>query len=88
MHRHVTHSRLHADFRQFTEATLSFFRDILPREWEAIADSVTENFRVITHHRYRMVGQEKEAFSPLPQGATAESESGPTTGRIQDSEYT
>ena len=56
MHRHMTHSRLHADFRQFTEATLSFFRDILPREWEAIADSVTENFRVIIHHRYRMVG--------------------------------
>ncbi len=28
----------------------------LPREWEAIAESVTDSFRVITHDGYRMVG--------------------------------
>ena len=56
MHRHVTHNRFHADFRQFTEAIFRFFDDTLPREWEAIAESVTDSFRVITHDGYRMVG--------------------------------
>ena len=48
MHRHVTHNRLRAVF--------SFFTATLPREREAIADSVTDSFRVITHARYRIVG--------------------------------
>ncbi len=56
MHRHVTHNRFHADFRQFTEAVFRFFDETLPREWEAIAESVTDSFRVITHDGYRMVG--------------------------------
>ncbi len=33
------------------------FRDgTLPREWAAIAESVTDGFRVITPYGYRMVG--------------------------------
>jgi len=56
MHRHVTHNRFHADLRQFTEAIFHFFDETLPREWEAIAESVTDSFRVITHDRYRLVG--------------------------------
>ena len=56
MHRHVRRNRFHADFRQFTEAIFRFFNETLPREREAFADAVTDNFRVITHDGYRMVG--------------------------------
>ena len=88
MRRHVTHSRLHADFRQFTEAVFSFFTDTLPREREAVADSVTDSFRAVTHDRCRMAGQGKEALPPLPQGTAAAGEPGPKTGRIQFTEVT
>jgi len=56
MHRHVRRNRFHADLRQFTEAIFRFFDETLPREWEAIAESFTDSFRVITHDGYRMVG--------------------------------
>jgi len=54
MHRHARRNRFHADLRQFTGAVLHFFDGTLPREWEAIAESVTDSFRVITHDGYRM----------------------------------
>ncbi len=56
MHRHVRRNRFHADFRQFTGAIFRFPDGTLPREWEAIAESVTDSFRVITHDGYRMAG--------------------------------
>ena len=56
MHRHVTHNRFHSDFRQFTEAIFAFFNETLPKEWETIADVVTDNFRVITHDDHRIIG--------------------------------
>ena len=55
MHRRVTHNRFHADFRQFTEAIFEFFNETLPREWEEIADVVTDNFRVVTHDGHRVI---------------------------------
>jgi len=54
MHRHVRRNRFHADLRRFTGAILRFFDGTLPREREAIAESVTGSFRVITHDGYRM----------------------------------
>ncbi len=57
MHRHVRRNRFHADLRQFTGAIFRFFDDTPPREREAIAESVTDSFRVITHDGHRMVGQ-------------------------------
>ncbi len=56
MHRHVTRDRFHADPRRFTEAIFRFFDETLPREWEAIAESVTGSFRVVTHDGHRMAG--------------------------------
>ncbi len=56
MHRHVTRDRFHADPRRFTGAILRFLNDTLPREREAIAESVTDSFRVVTHDGYRMAG--------------------------------
>jgi len=54
MHRHVRRNRFHADLRQFTGAIFRFFDGTRPREREAIAESVTDSFRVITHDGYRM----------------------------------
>ena len=47
---------LHSVFRQFTEAIFAFFNETLPKEWETIADVVTDNFRVITHDDHRIIG--------------------------------
>jgi len=54
MRRHVRRNRFHADLRRFTWAIFRFFDGTLPREREAIAESVTGSFRVITHDGYRM----------------------------------
>ncbi len=56
-HRHVRRDRLHADPRRFTGAVLRFPDGALPREREAIAESVTGGFRVVTHDGHRMAGQ-------------------------------
>ncbi len=56
MHRHVRRDRLHADPRRFTGTILRFPDGVLPREREAIAESVTGGFRVVTHDGYRMAG--------------------------------
>jgi len=50
----VTRNRFHADPRRFTGAVLRFPDGTLPREREAIAESVTGGLRVITHDGYRM----------------------------------
>lgn len=54
MHHHVTHNRFHAGFWQFTEAILGFFNETPSGDWERIAESVTDSFRVIIHDGYRM----------------------------------
>jgi len=68
MHRHVTRNRFHADLRQFTEAIFRFFDGTLPREWEAIAESVTDSFRVITHDGYRMAAWPPARLRPCGGG--------------------
>ncbi len=55
-HRHVRRDRFHADLRRFAGAILRFRDGTLPREREAIAESVTGGFRVVTHDGHRMVG--------------------------------
>ena len=56
MHRHVTHNRSHANFRQFTEAIEVLFDESLPQSREKFRTTVTDNFRVITHYGCRMIG--------------------------------
>jgi len=48
------HNRFHADLRQYTGAIFRFLDGTLPREREAIAESVTGSSRLITHDGYRM----------------------------------
>ena len=55
MHKWVTHNRHYATFNQFTEAILGFFRKTLPNKWREFTDTVTDNFRIISLKKYKVV---------------------------------
>ena len=55
MHRNVTHNKCYATCAQFTDATLAFLREKVPRNWPDLCDSVTDNFRVINPKDFRIV---------------------------------
>ena len=45
-HRHITHNKCYASFRDFSIAMLTFLRcDDVPRNWDTYCDRVTDNFR-------------------------------------------
>ena len=56
MHRPVTHNRFHLDFRRFTEAVDGFFDKTFPRIRKQATETVTDNFRVITHDEHCLIG--------------------------------
>lgn len=55
MHKWVTHNRHYDTFNQFTEAILRFFRKTLPDNWKAFRDTVSDNFRVVSLKKYRVI---------------------------------
>ncbi len=55
MHREVTHNSFYASFALFTEAIDDFFRRRLPREWTTWRDTITDNFRIISHKDFRVL---------------------------------
>jgi hypothetical protein len=55
MHRNVTHNKCYATCQQFADATLGFLREIVPRNWANLCDSVTDNFRVINPKDFRVM---------------------------------
>ena len=55
MHRNVTHNKCYATCAQFADATLSFLREKVPRNWADLCDSVTDNFRVINPKDFRVM---------------------------------
>ena len=55
MHKHLTHNKTYATYRQFTEATLGFLRQTVPKNWQQFCDSVTDNFRVISPKDFRVL---------------------------------
>jgi len=55
MHRHTTHNRCHATFKDFSAALLSFLREAVPRNWQAYCDDVTDNFRIIDPKNFRVL---------------------------------
>jgi len=55
MHRHITHNKCYATFRDFSAAMLNFLRENVPRNWHAYCDQVTDNFRVIDPTEFRIV---------------------------------
>ena len=56
MHREVTHNTYYATFAQFTEAIDNFFAERLPKEWYDWRDTITDNFRIISHKNFRVLG--------------------------------
>jgi transposase len=55
MHRNVTHNKCYATCAQFADATLSFLREQVPRNWTNFCDSVTDNFRIIRPSDFRLM---------------------------------
>jgi len=55
MHRHTTHNKCYATFKEFSLAMLDFLREEVPRNWHAWCDEVTDNFRVISPKDFRVM---------------------------------
>jgi hypothetical protein len=55
MHRHITHNKCYATFKDFSTAMLSFLRDDVPANWSAYCDQVTDNFRIINPTEFRII---------------------------------
>ncbi len=56
MHAHVTHNRFYPTQQQFAQAIIKFLREIIPKNWREFRDKVTDNFRIITHQEFRVLG--------------------------------
>ena len=56
MHRGATHNSFHPTFALFTEAIDHVFARRPPREWTIRRDTITDNFRVIPHQEFRVLG--------------------------------
>jgi len=55
MHRHITHNKRYATFKDFITAMLTFLRDDMPKNWRTYCDQVTDNFRVINRTEFRII---------------------------------
>ena len=55
MHRHCTHNKCYAGFKDFTRVVLTFLREKVPRNWHVYCDQVTDNFRVIDPADFRVL---------------------------------
>jgi len=75
MRRHVTHNRFQADFRELTAAIFGLLGETLSREREAIAETVTDGFRVVT--RDRSLSDNDRRAGPSASDDAATPESGP-----------
>ena len=55
MHKHLTHNKTYATYREFAEAALDFLRKKVPKCWPEFCDSVTDNFCVINPKDFRVL---------------------------------
>ncbi len=55
MHREVTHNKCYATFDEFAAAIGDFFAETIPKRWKEFRDTVTDNFRVISHQDFRVL---------------------------------
>ena len=55
MHRHITHNKCYASFKEFSIAMLNSPRDGVPGNWRTYCDEVTDNFRVIDPKEFRII---------------------------------
>jgi transposase len=57
MHRHCTHNKCYAGFKDFSRAILSILRERVPRNWRVYCDEVTDSFRVIDPADFRVLAE-------------------------------
>ena len=55
MHKHITHNKCYASFKDFSAAILTFVRNDVPRNWNQYCDQVTDNFRIINPKDFRVL---------------------------------
>lgn len=55
MHQRLTHNKTYRTCREFADAILGFLRNEVPEKWANYCDSVTDNFRVISPAKYRIL---------------------------------
>ena len=55
MHKNVTHNRCHTTHNGFCQSVLSFLREDVPKKWDALCDSVSDNFRIISPEDFRVL---------------------------------
>ena len=55
MHEHLTHNKTYRTCREFADTLLNFLRHEVPARWAAFCDSVTDNFRVISPAKFRIL---------------------------------
>jgi transposase len=55
LHRHITHKKCYATFREFSAAMLNLLREEVSRNWPVYCDQVTDNFCVIDPTRFRII---------------------------------
>src|SRR5258708_1914477 len=55
MHRNLTHNRSYPTFRDFKARAMNFLTQDVPKNWQALCDSVTDNFRVIDPSNFRVL---------------------------------
>ena len=54
MHRHTTHNKCYATFREFGDAMLTCPREGVPANWRGWCGQVTNNSRVINPKEFRI----------------------------------
>ena len=55
MHKLVTHNKFYKTYNQFANAILTFLRETIPKHWKEFQDTVTDNFRIISHQNFRVL---------------------------------
>ncbi len=52
----MTHDKFYERFDLFARTIDGFFRRRLPQEWPSWRDTITDNFRVVSHQDFRVLG--------------------------------
>ncbi len=55
MHKNITHNRYYEKFNDFSKAILHFLRTTIHQNWSNFSNSITDNFRIITHDNFKLI---------------------------------
>jgi transposase len=55
MHKNVTHNRCYATYNDFCDAMLGFLKQKVPKDWNTLCDSVSDNFHAISPKDFRVL---------------------------------